>query len=162
MQSLVGPGKAPRKLAGENPSSRSRNPVRKLRARTVDLSAARARWRQGHSRFRRPCHQCAACLCGLRFYLYSVQYHDTWVRTCMLSTLLVDSPTTRTERRAMQMSQTATPSPLGSENPATDKLTISTAARLKYGTRFNPLGSSCHHSPFCARARAQSGAGRMI
>ena len=98
----------------------------------------------------------------LGFYLYSVQYHDTWVRTCMLSTLLVDSPTTRTERRAMQMSQTATPSPLGSENPATDKLTISTAARLKYGTRFNPLGSSCHHSPFCARARAQSGAGRMI
>ena len=62
----------------------------------------------------------------------------------------------------MQMSQTATPSPLGSENPATDKLTISTAARLKYCTRFNPLGSSCHHSPFCARARAQSGAGRMI
>ena len=101
---------------------------------------------------------------GTPVYRIPVPGYGTYVHALYTTTVvpMVRQSNHSDERRAMQMSQTATPNPLGSENAATDELTISTAIGPKNGTRLNPLGSSCHHSPFCARARAQSGAGRMI
>ena len=152
--------------AGAGPSRSALSPSApsqpRLRHR-LRLQLSRTAWAQRGPLAQRTTRMMAADLTLPRRTILGIRHRivHIWKTQCM-SNKGVGRPASRRETRAqMEMSQTATPSALGSENAATSDLTRATGNRPNYGTRLGTLEACYHHSSFSAHAQSQTVIERM-